>query len=81
MKIIVTAGYVLEHGDWDKFCDIVGLSVYAINEGMDKNREFSLTLKQAVQLGLLTEWVINNIERELYNGQEENDLEDYDPSG
>lgn len=43
----------MELGVWDAFCSMVGLSVYAMNEGMDPEREFTLTHGQAQELGIL----------------------------
>lgn len=53
MRILVTAGEMLEKYNWNEFCDIVGLDPYCINEGMDENREFELTKKQAEELRLI----------------------------
>ena len=53
MKIKVTAGEVLDKGDWDTFCDLKGLSVYAINEGlMSSDETFELTLQEAKEVGM-----------------------------
>ncbi len=53
MIIRVTAREMLDKYDWDKFCDIVGLNVWAINEGMDDTETFDLTEEQALELGVI----------------------------
>lgn len=53
MEIMVTAGEVLYNGNWELFCHITGLSEYALNEGMDENEQFYLTIEQAKEIGLL----------------------------
>lgn len=55
MKLIVTAQEILANGNWDVFCKITGLSVWAVNEGMDPEKEFELTYDQAQQCCILEE--------------------------
>ena len=33
MKFMFTYGEILEHGNWEKFCDVNGYNEYLINEG------------------------------------------------
>lgn len=53
MKVVITAREAMNRGVWDEFCEMAGLSVYAMNEGMDPEQEFILTEEQARELGLL----------------------------
>ncbi len=54
MKIKVTAREAKDNGDWDKFCKIVGMDVYAFKNGQTTDdEEFELTLAQAKACGLL----------------------------
>ena len=58
MKIIVTLSEVLDGCSWTDFCRLTGVDEYAIRAGkldreLDKDREFELTLDQAVELDLV----------------------------
>ena len=44
---------MVEKNNWSKFCDMVGLDSYCLNEGMDEDREFTLTKEQAKELLLI----------------------------
>ncbi len=52
MKILITASEAMDRCDWDEFCSEVGLSVWALRDGMDGETEFTLTEAQAAKLGL-----------------------------
>lgn len=53
MKITITAGELIDKGVWDEFCNLFGISVWAVNEGrMSSDEEFTLTLEQARKIGL-----------------------------
>ena len=52
MRILITAREANERLNWSAFCDVVGLSYYAMREGMDGDREFALDESQAYKLGL-----------------------------
>lgn len=53
IKIRVSAGTVLHYGNWDAFCQLKGISEWAINEGrMSSSEEFDLTPQEAYQVGL-----------------------------
>ena len=54
MKIIVTVREVLDNGIWDKLCDLKGINVWAVNEGLiDDTEEIILNEKEAKLLGIL----------------------------
>jgi hypothetical protein len=53
VKIVVTAREILDSGNWEEFCDMVGLDYYCIAEGMDEDREFELTNEEAIKLNVL----------------------------
>ena len=54
MKIIITAGEAIDMGIWEKLCDMKGISIYTINEGvMGGNEEIVLTKEQAIELGII----------------------------
>jgi hypothetical protein len=54
MKIILTAGEILDKGCWEEFCDKHGINPWAMNEGlMDSDEEFTFTEEEARVLGLL----------------------------
>jgi len=54
MKIVVTARDLLDRGVWDQACDLLGLNVWAVAEGlMDSDDEVTLSEEQARKLGLL----------------------------
>ncbi len=49
--------------DWDKFCQLHGINIWAVNEGYG-DRLVSLTLQQAHHLGIvkLKEWKIKHLD-------------------
>jgi len=54
LKIIITAREALDKGIWDALCDLKGIKVWAINEGMmDDTEEITLTEEEAETLGLI----------------------------
>ena len=54
MKLIITPEEARAKGVWDKLCDIKGMNVWAIIEGLiDSNAEIVLTEDEARNLGLL----------------------------
>lgn len=53
MKYVATAREILDRGIWDEFCDLRGINVWAINEGlMDEEEEFVFTEAEALRIGL-----------------------------
>ena len=53
MRIIITAGEALDKGIWDDLCDLKGINIWAINEGMmDDTEEIALTEEEAKALSL-----------------------------
>lgn len=53
IKIVITAGEILDSGHWDAFCKLRGISEWAMNEGqMSSSEKVTLTLKEALQVGL-----------------------------
>ncbi len=53
VKVMVTVREVLDHYDWCKFCEIVGLDVWSCNEGTCQSDEvFSLSQDEAAQIGI-----------------------------
>ena len=56
MKYVVTAGEMNNKGLWDQFCEVMGLSIWCMNEGRcSPDEEFTLTEKQAIKIGLVRE--------------------------
>ncbi len=54
MEVTLTARELLDNGKWEEVCDLKGINVWAINEGlMDETEEISLTLEEAKELGLI----------------------------
>lgn len=53
MKVIITVREANQRCDWEDFCNMVGLSYWALREGMDGDTEYTLTEDQATQLGLI----------------------------
>lgn len=53
MDIRITAKELINKGVWDKACKILGISIWAINEGMDDNSLIYVTEEQAKSLGLI----------------------------
>jgi len=54
MKILITAGELQERDKWLEFCNMKGVNVYALKEGlMTDDEEFTLTEEEAKELGLI----------------------------
>lgn len=54
MKILITARELMDRHQWDRACELAGLSPWAVNEGqMDMDDEVTLTAEAAGKLGLL----------------------------
>lgn len=55
MQVIVTVRELFDRDVWSEACEIVGISVYAVNEGlMSSNDTITLTHEQAWRLKLVT---------------------------
>jgi len=55
MKIRVSFGEVMDAGLWDKFCDVTGINVWAMNEGLaNRDEEYSLTEEEAKKIGIIS---------------------------
>ena len=53
MKIKITAREIIDQYRWPEFCDLKGINMYAINEGlMEDTDEFELTAEEAKKIGL-----------------------------
>lgn len=56
MQIIVTPRELMDRNCWDDACEILGINVWAVNEGqMASDEQITLTWNQAGRLGLLPE--------------------------
>jgi hypothetical protein len=54
MKILISAGELIDRGLWDAVCEMRGLNEWCVNEGlMDSNDELIFTAQEAKQLGLI----------------------------
>ncbi len=54
MKIIITSNDLMDKGIWEEACELLGINVWAVNEGlMDSDEELYLTEDRANKLGLL----------------------------
>ena len=54
MKVTMTAGELIDKGLWDKACEMLGLNVWAVNEGlMTSDTGIDFTEEQARGIGLL----------------------------
>lgn len=55
VQVKITVRELLDKGLWDQACEMTGLNVWAINEGlMDSSDEVTFTQEQAQELGLLS---------------------------
>ena len=53
MKIKTTAQEIMDRGRWEEFCELKGVFVWAVSEGlMDGSEEFELTMEEVGNLGL-----------------------------
>lgn len=53
MKIEVTLRQIIESGYWNTFCLEYGVNEWCINEGVDDNSTYQITLREAKSWGLL----------------------------
>lgn len=54
MKILITARELMDRHQWERACELTGLSSWVVNEGqMDMDDEVTLTAEAADKLGLL----------------------------
>lgn len=54
MDIRITAREIMDKGLWDKFCELKGISVWAVNEGqVDSSEAFLVTEEESKELGLI----------------------------
>lgn len=53
MKIQITAGELIDKGIWAEFCDLNGIDIWAVNEGLIESDEtFIISEEQTKELGL-----------------------------
>lgn len=54
MKIIITPRELINRGLWEKACEITGVNLWAVSEGLtDSDSEIFLTEEQAQQIGVI----------------------------
>jgi len=54
VEIVVTFREIMDKGMWDKFCEMKGLNVWCVNEGLaDSDEKVELTEDEARKLGFL----------------------------
>jgi len=54
MEISITAKELMDKGKWDQVCNLKGLSIWCVAEGlMDSSESISLTYEEAKTLGLV----------------------------
>ena len=54
MKITIRPYDLMDRGVWDKYCELTGTNVWAVNEGLIRaEEELALTEKQAKELGII----------------------------
>jgi len=54
VRIIITAEELIDQYLWDDFCEMKGINVWAVNEGMmDSSEEFELSKEEAKKLGVI----------------------------
>lgn len=54
MRVIVTAGELIDRGVWTKACEVLGIHEWAVNEGqIDRDDEMTISSTAAFQLGLI----------------------------
>lgn len=54
IKVNVTFGKILDHGDWDYFCEKYGINPWCINEGLaDRKEQYSISVEDAKKMGLI----------------------------
>ena len=54
MKIVITANEAIDMGIFEEVCDMKGISVWVVNEGMmESDEEIVFTKDQAIELGII----------------------------
>lgn len=55
-RFVISASDLMDLGKWDDVCELKGISVWAVNEGlMDSSEGIVLTLEEAKQINLKLE--------------------------
>jgi len=52
ITVTLTADEAIDLGIWDDLCKMKGISIWAVNEGMSSDHEFTLTKEETFDLGL-----------------------------
>lgn len=61
MKVIITANEAIIYGFWDRLCNLKGINLWVVNEGlMDGDHEIELTVEEAQQLGV--DWYVMRLQ-------------------
>ena len=56
MKVVLTATEAITYGYWENICNLQGINIWAVNEGlMDGDEEIELTIEEALKLGIIKE--------------------------
>lgn len=63
-KIVLTAEEVFVNYNWKVFCDLKNISKMSLDEGLDPDTDFTLTLDEAKAIGVFEEDQLND---DLYN--------------
>ena len=58
MRIAIKASDLIKLGLWDEFCDLRGINIWAVNEGlMGSDEELTLSEDEAKELGLIKQGI------------------------
>jgi hypothetical protein len=54
ITVKTTFKYILDHGDWDTFCEMKGFNPWMLNEGLANGDEpIELTMEEAKKIGII----------------------------
>lgn len=59
MRVTVTFGELMDKYDWENVCNVLGLNVWCINEGLaSRDEEITISEEDAKKIGILSEGVL-----------------------
>ena len=55
MKVTATIREVIDTGSWERYCEYSGMSLWAVNEGLDDQTVVTIPVSLAFQWGMIDE--------------------------
>lgn len=60
MRVTITFGELMDKYDWEGVCNVLGLNIWCINEGLaSSDEEITISEEDAKKIGILNEGVLD----------------------